>query len=172
MQLVSLLRLELDCTLFNERDRAQEMRDRARFIQDLNLLPDVFPQLRRLQLMFPGDLYCQRFPEPKSNMVELDTVLFGPLMKASAVMALKEFSMRLPRQMFFNLMELVPSWEPDEFRDLDWGEQQVTRVWYPFNGAQEKQGRPGQGFHVQMSQYPYAGILRWDLLGTNHWMVK
>ena len=168
MQFVSLLRLELDFTLFNERDRAKETRDRARFIEDLNLLPRAFPKLRRLQLMFPNKVYYQRLPEPKSNVVELNTVLFGPLMKASAMMVLKEFSVTLPHRIFCNLMDLVPSWKTGDIDDLDWKQWEVTQVWYPFNSAQEKQGQPGRGFHVQMSYH--AGTIWCDVSGFGQWV--
>lgn len=154
MQFVSLLRLQVDFFLFNERHPGNETQERARFVEDLDLLPHTFPKLQRLQLMFPHNMYYQRLPEPKSNAAELNTVLFGPLMKASTMMVLKEFSVTLPRRVFCTLMDFVPSWKTGDIDDLDRKQWEVTQVWYPFDSAQEEQGQPGRGFNVQRSLYP------------------
>ena len=89
VQLIRSLHLKLDFILFYERDRAREARDRVRFRQDLDLLPRAFPNLQRLQLVFPGDMYLQCLPAPIKNVPELDAVVFAPLMDAKAKMGLK-----------------------------------------------------------------------------------
>ncbi len=149
-QLIRSLHLKLDFILFNERDRAREARDRARYVQDLDLLPRAFPNLQRLQLVFDGDMYLQRLPAPIKNMPELDAVVFAPLMEVKAKMGLKEFSVALPYLVFTNLAELVPEWMTGEVitRHKKEDRWHGIQLWYPFDIPQPRQGQSGTGRRI------------------------
>ncbi len=172
VELIRSLHLKLDFQLFHEPDRAREARDRARFRQDLDLLPRAFPHLQRLQLVFHADMYLQRLPAPMNNVPELDAVVFVPLMEFKAKMGLKEFSVALPHFVFINLMELVPEWRTGEIINRRKKELGLfgIQVWYPFESMQDKQGQTGtgRGFPLKIGDY---GRYIWDADGSHRYAV-
>ena len=171
VQLIRSLHLKLDFHLFHDRDRAREVRDRARFGQDLALFPRAFPNLQRLQLIFHANMYLQFLPAPMNNMPELHAVVFAPLIEVKAKMGLKEFSVALPYFVFINLMELVPEWSRTgeifhRYKKAD--RLHGIQVWYPFDSTQGEQGQTGtrRGFPVTLGDDGTAGVYNWDRDGS------
>ncbi|KAK3898788.1 hypothetical protein C8A05DRAFT_18683 [Staphylotrichum tortipilum] len=167
VQLVRALHLKVDYMLFHEWDPEREAKDRAWFLQDLNLLQRVFPRLQRLQLIFTGDMYYQCLPAPMNNVPELDTIVFAPLMEAKGKMGLKDFSVTLPIDVFLNLMKLVREWKSREIARRHIKEFKTScgiRVWYPFGTAEDGPGQTERGFYLKSGE---VGTWFWTADGSH-----
>ena len=168
VQLIRSLHLKLDFILFHEADRAEEEAvDRARFRQLLDLLPRAFPNLQRLQLVFPGNMYNKPLPAPMNNVPELHAVVFGPLMevKAKKMVRLKEFSVTLPCPVFMNLLTFVPEWNEIATRRKKVDGVCGVPVWYPFEGTQDEQRQAGRGIPFKPGD---VGPYFWTRRGSFH----
>jgi hypothetical protein len=161
---VTSLEMAWEFKLWSSSDKPISItRNRLRLQETLHLLPNAFPSLRWLHVIFAsnalGDIRMDPFQD--TNVAEVEEVLLQPLLQAIKFLSkAKYISFALPSNMFFAVRQAAQRSKRDSDGTLDeeylkdrqakykkfgiWGVEE----WYPFGVDEGKQGRAGEGYWV------------------------
>jgi hypothetical protein len=135
MQLVTSLQLTSTLVLWHYYMRWRQVEDRALFVEQLDLLPQAFPHLQRLEWIFRGDVYSGRygpFMILTEEFAEAEELILRPMLQACAKMsALQELTVGLPENLFWAAM-VVERRKLGSCQDFIGQQLGKIRMWYPF----------------------------------------
>lgn len=102
------------------------------FAKQLELLPQICPNLRRLEFIPAKYVYDHVGLVSPERLGEVEELLLRPLLRVSIRMpGLRQFVVPLPKQLFFTLL-LLDQKRPGPKQMLLGQEIRMIRMWYPF----------------------------------------
>ncbi|KEZ42590.1 hypothetical protein SAPIO_CDS5826 [Scedosporium apiospermum] len=136
-----------DLTLFGSFDGTDEVQQRARFAEYLDLMPRAFPKLAHLQLDLGPETYNGTVP-PWDCLEEIEDIILKPLLEMSNKMKrLRDFSVLMSQCLtcdFFSSKAREESLLAVVNKDGLSG-----KVWYPFTAKLEGGEQPGKGYWIE-----------------------
>jgi hypothetical protein len=135
----------------------RQHQDRDVFAEQLDMLPRAFPNLRRLDWTFSRYTHYSRGALPLDQLGEVEELLLGPLLRASAGMpSLREFVVRIPDTPFCSVMTLEQH-RPEPRQEFVGQRLGDIQMWYPFAVRPGEPGPDGGGFWLA-----YGENQNWD----------
>lgn len=151
LELFASFRLFEHYSITQENPTVDELSERQRFRNFIDLFPIAFPNLTRLHIHFENGIFygfagigvLHKFDDLKTELLEPLRLLAGKLP------LLRHFSSAMEFPIFDKLLNTDDGMSEEKYkimlaRDGLYG----ARVWYPSDALEEERGRPGLGFWV------------------------
>lgn len=148
MHRITSLIMRCDLTLFGSIRDTDEVEQRARFAEYLDLIPRAFPKLTHLQLNLGPETYRGRVA-PWDGLDEIEDVLLKPLLEMSnKIKGLRDFTALLPLCLS-SLFIFEKAWEESLLAvAAETNPVFIEKVWYPFTAKVEGCEQPGTGYWI------------------------
>ena len=149
-----------DLTFFGSFDGTDEVEQRARFAEYLDLMPHAFPKLAHLQLDLGPETY-NGMAAPGDRLNEIEDVILKPLLEMSSkIKGLQDFAALLPLCLFDLAFEKACKESLLVARNKN---RLIEKVWYPFTAQVEGCEQPGKGYWIEEG---HPGTCGWRPDGT------